>query len=306
MFQKFTMYRVANFPASADALAQYLQRAEFVPTAATQDKAVGFAPPRGEDHGAFVEAVAGHWFARIMIETRTVPGAAIQKRVDEEAARIKEVTGRKPGRKERRSLKEDALLALLPQAFPKRVAVPLWIDPKAGTLVVGATSNDRCDDVITALVRHVPDLAIAGIQTKLTPRTAMASWLSSDGSREALCELHGLAVERECVLQSADEEKAVIRFTRHSVCTDEVRRHVAEGKLPRRLALEFEGRAAFVLDDCMRVHKLKLLDLAFDGRKDDDDPFDADAAIFAGELSKLIAELIDAMGGEVQQEGVSA
>lgn len=300
MIQKFTLYRIGNLPAGARMLGHYLQSAEFVPTTATQEHAVGFQPPRAE-HGEFVEAIAGHWIARLVIERRKVPTAALKKRVDEEADKIEAATGRKPGKKERRALKEDALLALLPQAFPKQVAVPVWIDPLARMLVIGATSQAVIDDAITALVRAVPDVTITMLQTRITPRTAMTSWLCDPETAGA-----HFALGRECELQSSDEERAVVRYNRHHLQGDEVRRHVGEGKLPRRLALDWEGRVSFRLSDTLAIDKVQLLDLVFADRGDDDaaDHFDTDVTIFTGELSALVADLVDVLGGEMQaQEG---
>lgn len=297
MIQKFTIYRIGNLPAGAELLGRYLQSAEFVPTTSTQEHAVGFQAPRAE-HGAFVEAIAGHWIARLVIERRTVPGAALRKRVEEQADQIEAATGRKPGRKERKALKEDALMALLPQAFPKQVAVPLWIDPQARILVIGATSRAAIDDAITALVRAVPDVTIAPLLTRLAPASLMTRWLAAH-------EAEGdFSLGRECELQSIDEERAVVRYSRHDLHGDEIARHVAEGKHPRRLALDWMGRVSFRLADSMAIDKVQLLDVVFGDREDDADAFDADVTICCTELAAMMADLVDVLGGEMQpQEG---
>lgn len=299
MIQKFTIYRVGNLPATAHQLGEQLQALQFFATTATQESAVGFAPPRAE-HGAFVEAVAGQWIARLVIERRKVPTSAIAKRVDEQAAQIEEQTGRKPGRKERKALKEDALLALLPQAFPKQVAVPVWIDPQARLLVIGATSQAVIDDAITALVRAVDGLTLSLLNTKITPATAMASWLCAPETTGP-----DFSLGRECELKSNDEEKAVVRYSRHHLQGEEIVRHVGEGKRPRRLALDWNGRVSFRLSESMAIDKVQLLDLGDTPPRDEaDDAFDADVAIYTGELSAMVADLIEALGGELQpQEG---
>lgn len=300
MIQKFTTYRVGNLPADIDHLARYFGSAEFTPTTATQDHAIGFVPPRG--HGeAMAEAVAGHWIGRAMIERRKVPTAALKKRVDDEADKIEQATGRKPGKKERRALKEDALLALLPQAFPKQVAVPVWIDRQAGILVIGATSQVVVDDVITLLVRAVPDLTLSPLMTRLAPGSLMAGWLvAHEAERD-------FSLGRECELKSNDEERAAVRYSHHDLHGDEVKRHIAEGKLPKRLAIDWKGRVAFRLSDTFAIDKVQLLDAAVAERADDADAFDADVTICCGELAAMMADLIDVLGGEMQaQEGAAA
>jgi len=58
-----------------------------------------------------------------------------------------------------------------------------------------------------------------------------------------------------------------------------------------------------VLTESAQVRKIKLLDVVMDGTQDrgkDDDGFDADAAILTGELSGLIPDLLEALGGELE------
>ncbi|MGD9599949.1 MAG: recombination-associated protein RdgC [Steroidobacteraceae bacterium] len=300
MFQKLTIYRIGNLPDSAATLGRYLQSAEFVPTSATQEHAIGFAPPR-EEHGAFVEAVAGQWIARLVIERRKVPADAVRKRVDEMCTAIENNTGRKPGRKERKALKEDALLALLPQAFPKRVAVPIWFDRHRGNVVIGATSQAILDDAVTALVRAVPDLILSLLQTRLAPASVMAQWLAAHEAD------HGFSLGRECELKSTDDEGAAVRYSSHDLHGDELAKHIAEGKAVKRLALEWQGRASFRLSDGMAIDKLKLLDVGEpDDAADPVDAFDAEVAIYTAELAGVIEALVDALGGLLQPGPMAA
>jgi recombination associated protein RdgC len=56
----------------------------------------------------------------------------------------------------------------------------------------------------------------------------------------------------------------------------------------------------------MALKKIKLLDVALEGPgstgKGDDNGFDTDVAITTGELSQLIPQLIDALGGELKRD----
>ena len=197
-----------------------------------------------------------------------------------------------------KELREDALTALLPQAFPKQTAVLVWFDFSAGLLMTDASSQGKSDEVITALVRTFDGLALMPLQTNTTPQSAMTGWLSSEDAEEDAYEMHGLTIERACELRSADEEKSVVKFNRHNIVNDQVRQHISEGKLPRWVAMSWEGRIGFVLTDAMQLKKIEYLDGVFDDRPDDQDGFDADVALATGELCKLIPELVAALGGE--------
>jgi len=127
----------------------------------------------------------------------------------------------------------------------------------------------------------------------------MTQWLATTEPENDWPE--GFNVERECELKSADEEKSAVKFTRHHLLTDEVRKHLAEGKLPTRLALSWEGRIGFTLTESLQLKKLAFLEGVFDDRPNDDESgFDTDVALATGELSKLIPALVEALGGEIE------
>lgn len=307
MFKTLNLYRL---PAEWRPLLATMEtdagRMPFTPTSSTQQISVGWVPPRGEANGALVESVAGQRIMKLMIETRGVPGAAVRKKAQEEADHIEATTGRKPGKKETKALREDALLALLPHAFPRQSSVLVWIDLDNGLLATDATSQGKTDEVVTALVRTFDDLAMRQVHTNVSPQAAMASWLSAADPADAWPE--AFDVGRECELRSADEQKAVVKFKNHHLLTDEVRQHITEGKLPTWTAMTWEGRVSFVLSETWQLRKITFLDGVLDDHLFDEGGFDADVTIATGELQKLIPALIDALGGEMApqaQEGGS-
>ena len=243
--------------------------------------------------------MAGPRILKLVIETKAVPVSVVKEKAQEAADHIEATTGRKPGKKETKELREDALQVLLPQAFPRRGSVWVWIDLKNGLLVTDAGSQGKNDEVVTALVRVFDGLALTLLQTAMTPQTAMTQWLATTEPEADWPE--GFNVERECELKSADEEKSAVKFTRHHLLTDEVRKHLAEGKLPTRLALSWEGRIGFTLTESMQLKKLAFLEGVFDDRPNDDESgFDTDVALATGELSKLNPAVIAALGGEIE------
>ena len=306
MFKTLVIYRLQpGWAPSLEAMESALDAARFRPCGATQDKSVGWVEPRGEAHGPLVESVAGQRILKLMIESKSVPGEKVRKKAQEEADHIEATTGRKPGKKEMKALREDALLALLPQAFERQVAVLVWIDFENGWICTDASSQGKLDEVVTALVRAFDGLVITLLQTTVTPATAMTQWLLATDPEDWP---KGIAIERECELKSHDEEKSVVKFNRHNLSIDAVRQHITEGKLPTRVALSWEGRIGFVFTESLHLKKINFLEGVFDGRPDEGESgFDADVALATGELQKLLPELVAALGGEhrAQRRGAS-
>ena len=295
MFKNLITYRIGEgWTADAAQLAEQLAKEPFLACAPTQALAVGWAPPRGVEHAPLVEVVDGHWLIKLRREQRLLPSSVVQERVDELAEHIEETTGRKPGKKARKDLKEQATHELLPRAFTKTSATQVWIAPKERLLFVDAGSSSRADEVVTLLIQASAGLSLQLVQTAESPAACMAAWLMDGVTPE------GFQVERECELKGSDEQKPVVRYARHPLDIDEVRAHLTSGKMPTRLALSWRERVGFTLTEGFTIKKISFLDLAFEGRAEasGDEAFDADLALATGELSRLIPALIEGLGGE--------
>ena len=131
-----------------------LATAPFAECGATQPRAIGWVSPRGEDHGALVEAIDGQWLLQLMVESKLVPGSVVKRQVETLAAQIEKTTGRKPGKKERGELKDQATQELLPMAFTKTGALQLWLDLEQRALCVDAGSAKAAD--AAPRPRHTP------------------------------------------------------------------------------------------------------------------------------------------------------
>ncbi len=294
MFKNIIMYRIdAGWTSTPEQVEERLQAGRFVECGASQEKSVGWIEPRGQANGALLEAVAGQWVVKLMVESRAIPASVVNRKAEERVAQIEATTGRKPGKKETRDLKDDIRLELLPMAFTKQSSVLVWLDRDAHMLLIDATSQARADEIVTLLVQTLPGLALTLVDTKISPVAAMAEWLVS---MEAPA---GFSVDRECELKAADESKAVVRYARHRLDTEEVKQHIAEGKMPTRLAMTWDDRVSFMLTEGLQLKKLAFLEVVFEGNTNKkDDNFDADVVIATSELRKLLPDLLEALGGE--------
>ncbi|AVO33037.1 recombination-associated protein RdgC [Ottowia oryzae] len=298
MFKQLKLYQIgAAWPTAAAQLEEALAQEPFTPCTATQQRSTGWIPPRGEAHGALVEAVDGDWIARFQIETKSVPGDAVREHAEAAAAEIEKTTGRKPGKKELRDLRDDALQALLPSAFPRRTVVTAWIDPVRRWLVLDTCTVSKADELVTSLVRVAgKGFEVRLLHTQQTPQAVMAAWLAADSADKLPDAFH---VERECELKGSGDEPALVRFSRHDLATDEIRQHIAEGKLPTKLALGWQGRVAFTLTHTFDLRRIAFQEGVFEktDANADADRFEADVALATGELGGLITDLVDALGG---------
>jgi recombination associated protein RdgC len=308
VFKNLLVFRLApTWQPDFAALEAALDAAPFHPCGASQPMSVGWVSPRGTAHAALAESVGGHWLLKLKVEQKVLPGSVVKRRIDAMAQQIEQQTGRKPGKKQRKELKDQATLELLPQAFTRELTLPVWIAPEQRLLMLDTSSAAKADEVVSLLTKGLDGFAVEPLHTALSPASAMAGWLL--GSPPEGAEETGgfdipdaFSIDRECELKSADEMKSVVRYARHALDTDEVRAHIQLGKRPTRLALTWRSRVSFVLTETLQLKKLDFLDGVYEGQppasRDEGEAFDTDAAIATGELIRLIPDLVDALGGE--------
>lgn len=299
-FRNIQIYRLpAPWNITAEALEEQLARRRFQPCGSQDQESRGWAAPCAGD--ALVHSVGGQWLIALGFEQRLLPASVVKQEAEERAEKIAAEQGYKPGRKQMRELREQILQEFLPRAFTRRRRVFSWIDPVNGWLCIDAPSQSRAEDVLESLRDVLDALPLALVRTERSPSSAMADWLAS-GEAPA-----GFSIDQDCELRSVTEDKAVVRYVRHTLEGSEVRAHLEAGKLPTRLALTFDDRVSFVLTEKFEIKRLEFLDVVKEkmedaGAEDAQAVFDAGFALMTGELVKLLPELIGALGGEIEVE----
>jgi recombination associated protein RdgC len=302
MFKSIRIYSIApdwRAPTPA-ALEPALKKHAFSPLGATEKESVGWVSPRPQEYSPLIEAIGGQWIFKIQTERKSVPGGVLKKAVEARCKKIEEDTGRKVGRKEKKELKEEIELELLPRAFSKTGSTLVWLDPKNHRLVVGTSSQRAADDVVAKLIETTQDagciIPLTHLQTERSPSAAMSQWLLDKDAPA------GFTLDRDLELKQLDEEKSVVRYARHNLEIDEVVEHIKAGKVPTQVAMTWDSRVSFVLCADLSIKKIELLEEVFSDMSEDDFGFDGDVTIATGELSKLLPDLVEALGGELRIE----
>jgi recombination associated protein RdgC len=89
----------------------------------------------------------------------------------------------------------------------------------------------------------------------------------------------------------------------HTLERGDVGAHIAAGKQCTRLAMTWDSKISFVLTESLAVKSIKQLDVMKEGQAvtyNDDERFDNDIALMTGEMAKMLADLVEALGGEVK------
>ena len=296
-FRNLQVYRLPSpWTMTAAGLAAYLEPQAFVPASSNELLRQGWGCPRGAD-GALVHEVAGQFLLSLKTQKKILPGAAVNERAKAMAAELEEQQGFPPGKKAMRELKERAADEMLPKAFSVSRTTLVWIDPKNGWLVVDAAAPGKADGVVKLLLKAVDKMPLESLRVQRSPVAVMTGWLEADETP------YGFTIDQDATLRASGESRAQVGYKSHTLEPDDVRRHIAAGKQCTRLAMTWNDRISFVLTDSLAIKGVKPLDVIREGAAsaaNELERFDTDFALMSGELAKLLADLVEALGGEAK------
>lgn len=298
-FKNLQIYRLtAPWTLTSEQLETSLAPHAFAPCSSLDMQTQGWVSPR--DNGMLVHSVNRQLLLQLGTEKKLLPATVVNQVTKARAAELEEQQGFKPGRKQMKELKEQVADELLPRAFSIRRSTLVWIDPVNGWLVIDAASAAKADEVFKLLLKSLESLPFAALHTERSPLSAMTDWLAADEAPA------GFTVDQDTELRALGEGKATVRYVRHTLEADEVRRHIAAGKQCTRLAMTWSDRVSFVLTESLAVKRVAPLDVlkenADSAMQNEDERFDSDFMLMCGELAKLIADLVQALGGEERQK----
>lgn len=295
-FKNLQLYRLPRpWPMDPDALAVALLPHAATPLGSSELLRMGWAAPRPA--GGLVHVVNRQMLLRFDTERKLLPASVINRVAKAKAAEMEEAQGFAPGKKAMRELKERVADELLPRAFPQLTSVFVWIDPVNGWLAVDSSTSARADDVIKSLLKAVDKMPLESLRVQRSPVAMMTGWLETDEAP------HGFTVDHDAIMRATGESRAEVRYVKHSLEVDDLRRHIAAGKQCTRLALTWSDKISFVLDETLAIRSVRPLDVLMESdasTRNDEERFDNDLVLMSGEFAALLRDLVEALGGEAR------
>ena len=297
-FKNLTVYRLpADWSLSAAELEEKLTQRTLQPCSPLEMLSRGWVAPSGT--GRMLHTVNQQHLIALGVDQKLLPASIIRQETQRRAQVLADSQGFPVGRRQMRDLKLRVTEELRARALTRRRTTRAWIDPVNGWFVVDAGSANKAEELVEALRDLLGSFAVQLVDTQRTPHTSMAAWLT-----------HGeppgpFGIDQDLELQTADPNKATVRYVRHTLDGKEIKAHLAGGKYPTRLGLTWNGRISFVLTDKLQIKRVEFLEMTKDsadgGEVDKDEQFDIDFTVMAGELGKMLDDLVKVLGGDVAQ-----
>lgn len=297
-FKNLNVFRLTEtFEHDADALAEKLETSEFQPCAGQQAFSMGWTAPLGKGAEQLVHSSNGFLMICLKKEERVLPTSVVNEMLQERIDEIEETEGRKLSKKAKTELKDNLIFELLPRAFTFSNKIYAYIDTQNGFVVVDSASTKKAEDLLTTLRRTLGGLPAIPLNTVEKPVLTMTQWLLHQNPPAEI------TIEDECELRAPEEDGGIIRCKRHDLSLPEIKNHLDIGKQVIKLAMSWENRLAFILDENLAIKRLKFLDLIQEQVGESEaatfeEKFDVDFSIMTAELAQFLPRLLAIFGGE--------
>ncbi len=290
-FRNLQAYRITSRNITLNSLEEALSQHTLQQCMQMEMQSRGWVVPREEQQN-FVHAYGQQWLIAFGVEKKLLPAGVINQHAKNRITQIEQMQGYKPGKKQVRDIKEATIIELLPRAFAQRHKTYAWIDAVKNRLVIDTASANKAEELVEGLIKSMHGFTLAPLETKISPSSARTRWLSGDDLPSTF------TIDRDCELQGMSDEKATVKYTHHVLDAEETVRHIRAGKKVIKLAMTWNCKISFVLHDNLQLRRIAPQDILKEPTESTEELFASDFAIMTGELSQLIADVIEALGGE--------
>ncbi|EKN4181129.1 recombination-associated protein RdgC [Yersinia ruckeri] len=295
-FKNVLIYKLSRDVSFANLEEQMAQFA-FTPCGSQDMTKTGWISPMGNESATLAHVANKQILITLQCEKKDLPAPVIARELASKVERLEQEQHRKLKKTEKDSLKDEVIQTLLPRAFSKYATTSIWINAGAGLIIIDAASARKAENALALLRKTIGSLPVVPLTLNTPIELTLTEWVRS-GAAPA-----GFVLQEEAELKAILEQGGILRSKHQDLVSDEIRGHIAAGKLVTKLALEWRERISFMLSDDGSLKKVKFSAVLLEQNDDIDredyaQRFDADFILMTGEMAVLIAQLIGALGGE--------
>lgn len=299
-FKNLRLFRLSKpLEVSETELEKALDDLVFSPCGSQDLSKFGWVKPMGKLGQSLIHVAGKDILLCAKKEEKMLPATVIRESLAEKVEQIEQEQARPLKKAEKDALKDEIVQTLLPRAFTRSNLTYAWINTEHDFVAVDASSAKKAEDVLSLLRKALGSLPATPVKLANQADVTMTDWLNEKSIPA------GFELGEQAELRSALEGGGIIRCKEQDLFSDEIKAHLDADKFVTKLELCWAESVNFVVDEDLAIKSIKFTDTLTEQNEDISKEdfaarFDADFALASGELTKLIPDLIAAMGGEVR------
>jgi len=279
------------FESSEEDIEKQLSEHLFTPCASTEQSHFGWVNALGKHGSSIVHGVNNNFLLCARKEEKILPAPVVKDQLEAKIALHEQEHSRSATKKEKEQFKEDIIFELLPRAFSRVTDTHAYINPEHNIIVINTGSRGKAEDFLALLRKALGTLPVTSVSPEKAPDEVMTEWLTDTKIGSSF----NLGMEAE--FNALGDDGAVVRVKNQDLGSDEIKAHLDADKYVVKLALDWDDAISFILCDDLAIKRLKFFDVLQEQNDDIDSDdiiakIDADFALMAGEINRLIDDLL--------------
>ncbi|KMT66524.1 recombination-associated protein RdgC [Catenovulum maritimum] len=289
-FKNIFFYQFSQaFEFTAEQIEEKLQEFSFKPCGKTELQSQGWAPALTPKANTLTHTAGDYTLVCLKKQEKVLPASVVKEILDEKISEIEAAEGRKVKGKEKQVMKEELIHTLLPQAFTKSSFIKAYLAPKAGWVVVEASSSTKAEEILSYLRKCLGTLPVVPLETAGQLMFTFDEWMKGNHPQD-------ITLGTEVELKDFAEDEGVVRCKNLSLDSEDLQNHLKNGKHVTKIGIDWAETLSCVLSDDLSVKRIKFSDVIKEQNEDitDEDKLarlDADFALMTGELTKFLDRL---------------
>jgi len=297
LFKNAFIYRFTRpVPWSVEELETALDEHRFSPCQPNDSFRLGWVAPAPGISDETVYSNGRYALIALNKEEKILPSSVVNDEVRKRSAVFEEKEQRPLRKQEKQELKEQVLSVLMPKAFSKNKRTLAYLDLTSGLLVLDVSSATKADEFTASLRQATGTLPIQFLKLKDAPSPHFSDWVNKNNCPSPF------ELGDQCDLGTDDESNTVIRCKGTESLTEAIGSHIDAGMSVTQIALSWDQKISFLLNEELLIKRIKFLDTLQDNLEqtdaDEAEQFAASFTLLTLELGNLLDAITTVLGGE--------
>lgn len=209
----------------------------------------GWVTPIKEQDAPLVYSMDHYLLFCIQFEEKVLPASVIRKELDNKISELQSKEDRKVYAKEKKTLRDEITMTLLPRAFTKLSQAYICVDIKNNWLILNTLQAEKTKSILSALKKCF-DVDATPLKLKKIPYL-LTQWIKTNEWPD------GIEILDQYFLQDPNQVKRNIRSQSHDIFSTPIQALVDSGLEVKQILLSWQNALRFTLTEHMHLKNLR-------------------------------------------------